>query len=649
MPAALTPETLVYDLAAASDPQVSRDGTRLLYTRTQAKRDQKRAESQLWIRGLDGGTHHPLTTAGTKNHTGRWSRCGGAIAFVSDRGERNGIYLLHLDGGDPLPLTSHLHPIADLAWSPDGKQISYTTLFDPENPDETEPGEEAAPRVRVTSRIDYKQDGRGYLDDLRYQVWILDVHARERRMLTHDAVDHHDPQWSPDGTTIAAKVPNSNGMHAQLGLIDVASGRTTLVGPRAGVVGCWAWSPAGDRILLAADDEKTSQTDFFVYDVAAGERRRLTDDLPVLPDGGFPGVTPPSQPVWLDDRYAVVHAFRAGASGLYQVDSETGACELLHDWQGMNTHLSADDGNRFFAQAHGSLETTGQIVVYDREAGEARAVVSPNDDVLTDHPPASWERFDVERGGFTTEAWLLKPPGFDPSRRYPVVLDVHGGPHSYYGYALNPVQQALAGAGFLVVFSNPRGSGSYGRRFTQQVIGDWGGEDFLDLMAVVDAVGARPYADAERRGIYGYSYGGFMSSWTIGHTDRFRAAVIGAPVVDLVSFYGASDIGHVFGPHECGGGPDEIPDYYKERSPLTHLPQATTPTLIVHGEADERCPIGQGEQLFQALLAAGVEVEFARYAEGYHGFLRTGYPAHRADYLTRVTGWFTKHLDDRGR
>ncbi|MGH2534411.1 MAG: hypothetical protein ACRDJW_19250, partial [Thermomicrobiales bacterium] len=434
----LTPDTLVYDLAAATDPQVSRDGTRVLYTRGQAKRDKKRAESQLWIANLDGGKHYPLTTAGTKNHGGRWSRCGGAIAFVSDRDDRNGIYLLHMEGGDPLPLTTHLHPIADLAWSPDGKQLVYSTLFDPENPNEADPGEEDAPRIRVTNRIDYKQDGLGYLADLRYQVWILNVHARERRMLTRDAVDHHQPQWSPDGTTIAAKIPNRNGMHAQLALIDIKTGATTLVGPRDGVVSCWAWSPSGDRILLAGDDHNTWQTDFFVYDVASGELTRLTDDLPILPDGGFPPITPPSQPIWLDDQYAVVHAFRAGSSGLYTVDGATGAYERLHDWQGLNTHLSADDKTRFFAQAHGNLETTGQVVVYDLETGEARTVVSPNDAVLAEHPPAAWERFDVERGGFTIEAWLLKPPGFDPEKTYPVVLDVHGGPNSYYGYALNP-------------------------------------------------------------------------------------------------------------------------------------------------------------------------------------------------------------------
>jgi dipeptidyl aminopeptidase/acylaminoacyl peptidase len=176
------------------------------------------------------------------------------------------------------------------------------------------------------------------------------------------------------------------------------------------------------------------------------------------------------------------------------------------------------------------------------------------------------------------------------------------------------------------------------------VIQDWGGEDFLDLHAVLDAAATRPYVDPDRMGIYGYSYGGFMTAWTIGNSHRFKAAVCGAPVFNFASFYGTSDIGHVFGPLQCGGTPREREEYYKAHSPSTHIHKATTPTLIVHGEADDRCPIGQGEELFVGLLNAGCEVEFVRFPEGSHALMRTGYPAHRVEYLTRVIEWFQGHL-----
>jgi dipeptidyl aminopeptidase/acylaminoacyl peptidase len=640
----LTPETIIYDLATASDPQVSPDGARLLYTLAQAERGQKRPGSQIWLSEIDGSNARPFTNAGTRNLGARWSPDGTKVAFVSNRVPEHGLFVAGLDGGDPHELARHRVPIGAIAWSPDGRQIAYVAAFDPFDPNEEGNGDNP-PRVRTTRRADYKQDNLGYLDDVRQQVWIVDLQTGDREMLTREPVDHLFPQWSPDGYAIAVKIPNRNGMHAQLALVDVPSGAVTRVGSWNGSVGCWSWSPDGSKILVAADEEQSWQLDFFLYDVATNTLQRLTDDLPCQPDQGFPTVAPPSQPVWLDDRRAIFHALRGGSSGIWEIDTATGAIDLLHAWRGMHVGLSSDRVGRIFAQGASSLDSTGEIATYDRETGEARIVTSVNADQLAETPMATWERFDIRRGDFTIEAWLLKPPGFDPTKSYPVVLDIHGGPNSWYGYGFNPMQQALAGAGFLVVFSNPRGSGSYGRHFTGQVRHDWGGEDYLDLMAVIDAVLERPYADPERTGVYGYSYGGFMSSWIIGQTPRFRAAVIGAPVVDLVSFYGTADIGHTFGPMQIGGTPDTNLEEYRKRSPLTYLKNATTPVLILHGEADDRVPIGQGEQLFQALLEHGVEVEFIRYPEGTHASVtRTGYPAHRLDYLTRLTDWFRHHL-----
>jgi dipeptidyl aminopeptidase/acylaminoacyl peptidase len=647
VPRPLTPETIVYDLAAAGDPQVSPDGTRIAYVLGKAERGKKLAGSQLWLCDVDGDNARRLTWEGERNGSPRWSPDGRRLAFVSDRVEKpakQGIFVLDFEGGEPRKVTKHNVAIGELAWSPDGTRIAYIALVDPENVEGAQAGAEDAPRVRVVRRIDYKQDNRGYLNDVRQQVWVVDVASGDRRRLTHEAVDHNFPQWSPDGRTIAVKIPNRNGMASQLGLIDVERGETTLVGERDGTVGCWGWSPNGDRILVAGDTAQTWQLDLFVYDVATGDLRPLTDDLPVQPDAGFPTVTPPSQPVWLDDRRALFHALRGGASGLYVVDTETGAVEKLHDWQAMHGGLSVDAARTVAVQAQSSLDNAGEVVVFDLKGRTAKVVTHVNDALFADTPPATWERFDIQRGELTIEAWLLKPAGFDPSQRYPVVLDIHGGPNSWYGYSFNAIQQSLAAAGFLVVYANPRGSGSYGRTFTQQVIGDWGGEDFEDLMAVLDEVVKRPYADPDRTGIYGYSYGGFMCSWAIGHTDRFRAAVIGAPVVDLTSFYGTADIGHYFGPLQIGGRPWDCREEYAFRSPLTYLHDAKTPTLIIHGEGDDRVPVSQGEQLFATLHETGCEVEFVRYPDGSHAMLRTGYPAHRLDVLERLTGWFKHHL-----
>ena len=646
MASSLTPEALVYGLKTAGDPQLSPDGTQIVYTLSQASTETKKVETQLWLCDRNGGKQRQLTQSGKSNAAPRWSPDGTQIAFVSDRIEddRKGaraLLVLSLAGGDAREVTRHGQGISNLAWSPDGASIAYNSDFDPDNPDEEKRDPEAAAPVRATSRIDYKQDGFGYLGDKRQQIFIVDVASGERRKLTGRPNDFPLPLWSPDGKTIAALLPNRNGMHGQLVLIDVATGAETVVGPEDGTLSSWSWSPSGDRVVYTGDIAQTWQPDFFVYHVDTGGSRRITEDLEPLPAGAFGGV---ASPIWLDDDRVLFSGARAGASGLYVIDLSDGEVELSHSHHATSGGLSGDSDNRYIVQTHASFDATGELSVYDRESGELNVITNLNEDFLNEHPPASWEQIEIEREGYTIESWLLKPHDFDESKTYPLVMTIHGGPNGHYGYGYESVQQILASNGFLVVLSNPRGSSSYGREFTLQVSEDWGGEDYKDLMAVVDTVLERPYADGDRTGIEGYSYGGYMTSWIIGQTQRFKACVCGAPCFDLESMYGTSDISHTFGELQWGGRQHQSPEWYRDHSPSTFAHTATTPTLIIHGEADERCPIGQGEQMFIALKKAGCEVEFARYPGGFHGFRRMGPPPHREDLLGRTLGWMKGHL-----
>lgn len=645
MPTPLTPEHLVYDLVAAGDPQISPDGRTIVYALARVDRETRKPDVQLWLCDIDGGARRQITFSGNANGGARWSPDGAWIAFISDRAKAAGIYVLPAGGiGEAREVTKHNQAISDLAWSPDGSRIAYVTAYDPDNPHEEEPQPDAAPKVRVTRRIDYKQDGRGYLGDTRNHVFIVDVATGERRRVTTEALDHAFPSWSPDGSWLGIQQISHNGMRSRLLLIHVASGETRTIGAETGNIGIWEWSPDGDRLVYAGDTAQTFQSDFFVYTMATGELRRLTDDLPVLPMSGYPGYAPQPRLVWQDDRQVLFSAVRAGAAGLYVIDSENGSVEPVVTWQALHAGLSADRAARYIVQAHSGLDGVGNIVVFDVAEGTTRHITDYNAALFRQSPPAQWERFDVQRGEFTIEGWLLKPHDFDPARKYPVVLDIHGGPNGFYGYGFNPWQQLLASNGYLLVFSNPRGSTSYGRRFTQQVSLDWGGEDYRDLMAVVDAVLERPEADASRTGVFGYSYGGYMTSWIIGQTQRFQACVCGAPCFDLESMYGTSDISHEFGELQWGGSPATSREWLVAHSPATYAHRATTPTLIIQGEADERCPVGQAEQMFVALTKAGCTVEFVRYPGGSHGFPRTGPPEHRVDFLTRVLGWFDQHL-----
>jgi dipeptidyl aminopeptidase/acylaminoacyl peptidase len=671
MPQPLTPEALIFDLVQASDPQVAPDGGCIVYTRTTADRQSRQTTSHLWLCDIDGGNQRQLTYAGQRNSSARWAPDGQALAFVSDRVPKSGLFVLPLTGGEAREITHHRQAIADPAWSPDGRWLAYTTQVDPDNPTEAEPPAGAAPRVRVTRRLDYKYDGRGYLNDARQQVFVVEVASGARRQVTDGPADHQRPTWSPDGRWLAVARANHTAMGARLALIEVATGETRLIGPERGVVDLWAWSPAGDRLLLAGEPTPTWQTDFYLYDLGTGGLRRLTEDLPCLPAGAYPGPLP-SPLVWLDEQRVLFHALHAGRSQLSILDCADGRVERIQDWPARHVGLSVDAARRVAVQGHASPTATGELVVTDLVASRQSPVASSNPQLPTPNPqfplsPQSShiitdfngpllraapspgvERLSVRRAGETIDAWLLLPPDFDPARRYPLVLDIHGGPHNLYGEHFSPLQQCLAVHGFLVLYANPRGSGSYGRQFAQLVMRDWGGEDYHDLLAVLDAVLARGSVDPARVGIYGFSYGGYMTAWAIGQTDRFAAAVCGAPVFDLESFYGTSDIGFIFGELEFGAPPHTAPDWYAAHSPSTYAHRARTPTLILHGEADERCPIGQGEQMFVALHRAGCEVEFVRYPGGAHGFSGAGPLDHRLDVLSRVLAWYQRYLGEPG-
>ena len=258
---------------------------------------------------------------------------------------------------------------------------------------------------------------------------------------------------------------------------------------------------------------------------------------------------------------------------------------------------------------------------------------------------AAPERFVFERAGFTVEGWTMKPVGFTEGRRYPALLNIHGGPHAQYGVGFFDEFQVYAAAGFGVIFLNPRGSQGYGEAFTRAVVGDWGGGDYADVMAGLDeALGRAPWIDPERLGVLGGSYGGFLTSWTVGHTDRFKAACSERAVNCHTSMFGTSDIGHLFNVSEVGGLPWEAPEVYRERSPLTYAKNVTTPLLIVHSEEDFRCPIEQGEQLFVALKKQGKEAVFVRFPDENHELSRSGKPRHRLERFRIILDWFTKRL-----
>ncbi|MGB3304579.1 MAG: S9 family peptidase [Thermomicrobiales bacterium] len=638
---AIIPERIVNELPTLSNVAISPDGATIVYVRTQVNAETGKPESQIWRCDRDGCNRRQLTHVGTGNGSPVWSPDGSQLAFTSQReGDLPAaICLLRLDGGEAEVLTQHMTPPMGLTWSPDGATLAYSLSVDPENPNETPRDPNAPAPVRVVRNAAYKVDGMGYRGDVHTQIFLFDLATRERRQVTSEPVDHMAPHWSPDGKTIAVNLWADGPLQAQIGLVDVETGETRRIGEPSPFLGSFSWSPNGERILF-----EIALADYGLVDVASGNVRPLIENNPAfMPGGAF---DPSGGVVWIDDSTVIAPGFAAGASGLWQIDLETGIAVEKGRWPAMHGGIASGSTATGIVQDISDLSGVTGLVSIDAESGERTVLFDEAKELFAGMPLAQWERISVERGDLTIEGFLLKPADFDERKSYPVIVDIHGGPQGMQLYRVDPVSQHYATNGFLVVQPDPRGSTSYGRAFSEAVYEDWGYEDWKDIQALLDHVLERPYADKERTGVYGYSYGGYMTSWAIGQTDRFKAAVCGAPCFDLESMYGTSDISYILGAMQWGGTPWENREWLVEHSPSSHIHKAVTPTLIVQGEADERCPVGQAEQMFISLKKIGVETEFARYPGGFHAFPWNGEPAHRIDYLKRTLAWFKKYLGD---
>ena len=641
----------IFDLPGVAEPAVSPDGTTVAYVASQTDRDSMRGESHIESRPFGGGEPRRLT-AGPNDRAPLWSPDGATLAFLRRERPRDGkpppppqLWLLPVDeGGEARRVTKLDGGVAEAVWSSDGRSLICVSDVDPDRP----PEGDTTPRPRVVPDIYYRGDTIGWRGRTRRHLFRVDIESGASRQLTRGSAHHRSPMFSPDGQWLAFASDRSRrrGLRepwgAELCVMPAEGGRVRRLVRDVLVSGAVAWSADGSRIaFVAADEANHWQTYMHVADVTTGQHHRLTDDG-IQPQAGFFPVISPPPIVWHGERVLLLAESR-GSSGVYRVGID-GDVRRLRGARELIGGLSADAAARRLAFTSTTADRPGEIVAFDVRSRRPRRLTRASDAYLDEHPPGRTERFTIQRGGLTLDCWLLQPPGFDETRHYPLILEIHGGPNGYFGTGFNALHQVLAGAGYLVLSVNPRGSSTYGADFTAAVFEDWGGEDYLDLMAALDAACRRPYVDARRLGVHGYSYGGYMSAWIVGQTERFNAAAIGAPVIDLVSMYGQTDIAVTFGEPQWGGLPHDNFEEYVRRSPLTHAPNVQTPVLLLHGEADIRVPISQSEEYYVALKRRRKTVEFVRYPDCSHLFLRVGHPALRKDYYDRVVAWFDRWL-----
>ena len=639
----------VFGLPAVGAPSVRPIDGAVAYVFTSVDADTLETSSHIELVPFEGGASRRLT-AGSRDGAPRWSPDGSQLAFRR-RGEAGGasqIWLLPSDGGEAAPLTEIPGGVSEYVWSPVGDAIYCLGNVDPSRADDDDGPDR--PHTREVRALYYRGDTIGWRGDIRTHVFRVDLPGGRFEQLTDGDFNHRSLAVSPDGERLAFVSDRSpkRDLRAPWGgelcVMPATGGRVRRLVWETQAAGGTAWSADGREIAFVGfTDDNLWQHYVYLADAASGDCRRLTDDT-IEPQAGFFPVAAPPPVAWRGDR-VVFAADALGSSGIYSVGragelrAERAAVEIIGA-------LAASPDGRRLAFVASTPEQPGEVCTLDLDGGGSAVLTSSSEEYLASRAIGRTERFSVERDGVGIECWLVYPPGFDESRRYPLVLEIHGGPNGFFGTGFDALHQVIAGAGNLVLSVNPRGSTTYGAEFTAAVFEDWGGEDSRDLLAALDAVCKRPYVDTGRLGVHGYSYGGYMTSWLISHEQRFRAAAIGAPVTNLLSMYGQTDIGASFGEHQWGGLPQDRLEHYLERSPLTYVDAIETPVLLQHGDADIRVPISQSEELFAALKRRGKTVEFVRYPDCSHLFLRVGHPSLRKEYYDRVVEWFGRWLGE---
>ncbi len=659
----LTAEFL-YDLKLAANPQLSPNGEQLIFSVQRVDQKTEKKYADIYLADAKTGALQQFSYGDYSDTNPRWAPDNSQIAFLSNRADEKQmqLYCIPVHGGEARPVTDLKGSFAGFEWSPDGKQFVLQFRKKDEASIEREKDEQKK-KLGVVARhitsVAYKYDAVGYLPQEKWHIWIIDAATGGATQLTDGDFHESDPHWSPDGQQIlfgSNRHPKweLNPDEDELYLIPSTGGQMVQIETRPGRKHSASFSPDGSQIAYLGPVRTglwAQNSCLYVASTAGGNVRNLSleSDLHLSSSTVTDTVsgTPQTKPTWsLDGQTIYVQMANKGIQQLLAFSVNDGGYEAIINDDGVVESFSFNADQSKTAYLWGSMNDIGQVRLHDMATGKSKALTTFNQETFDEFDWGEMEEvWFTGSDGYALQGWILKPPGFDPAKTYPSILEIHGGPQAQYGRFFMHEFHFLAAHGYIVYFSNPRGGQGYGEAHAEAIAAQWGTVDYEDVMAWADYMEAQPYIDKERMGVTGGSYGGYMTTLIIGKTDRFKAAVAQRLVSNLISFYGSSDLN--WGTELLVGMEtqpwNDLENYWKQ-SPIATIGNATTPTMVIHSESDIRCDKEQGEQVFIALQRMGIESELILFPGESHGLSRNGRTDRRIQRLHHILRWFDKYL-----
>jgi dipeptidyl aminopeptidase/acylaminoacyl peptidase len=644
----------LFALQVATDPQIHPDGKVVAYTRVTYDVMKDKGRSSIWIVDTESGLQTPLVSGSGDHSSPRWSPDGSRLAYVSTAdGGKPQMLVRWMQSGVAARLAELVDAPSDPSWSPDGKWIAFTMFAPDEKPKlgEAPPkpeGAEWAPPLEIITDVSYRADGEGYLKPGYTHVYVVPTEGGAPRQLTFGAFNEIGPlSWTPDSQFVIAAGNRLEGwerepVNSEIYQISVADGEIKALTTRKGPDVALDLSPDGSKLAYAGfDDQLLSYTisQLYVMDLESGSSRSLTESLDRSIDSAQWAADGHSIYVQYDDQ-GITRIARISLNGRMEpVAAGLSGTALDRPYTGGQFTLAKNGAVAFTS---GSVHRPSDISI--ARGGKSRQLTQLNEALLGHKTLGEFKRLKVTSSvdQRAIDAWLVTPPELDRSKKYPLILEIHGGPFAAYGPVFSTDNQLYAAAGYAVLYLNPRGSSSYGQQFANLIHHAYPGNDYDDLMSAVDAAIGEGYVDPENLFVTGGSGGGILTAWIVGKTTRFKAAATQKPVINWTSTVLTTDVYTFMPKYWFAKAPWEDYEPYWRRSPLSLVGSVKTPTLVVVGDQDFRTPLSDSEQYYQALQLQGVPTALVKVPGASHGGL-TARPSQSAAKASAILAWFNKY------